>query len=76
MQWNRASWEAAPAHKAAILGRERRRKVVLQDIRVFNEFIFLHEREIVVSVVTARIIDRACGVPAEADQKMHDMSVA
>lgn len=69
--WNRASWEAVSAQRAAFLGRERRRKMVLQTIRLCNEFIFLRGRE-VVSVVSSRDIDyalcsqSACGTPAEA----------
>lgn len=68
--WNRASWEAVSAQRAAFLGRDRRRKMVLQTIRLCNEFIFLRGRE-VVSVVSSRDIDyalcsqSACGTPAE-----------
>lgn len=49
---------------------------MLQTIGVCNEFIFLHERGEIVSVVPPRNTDHAlclesaCGLPAEADQKM------
>ena len=49
--------------------------MVSHTIRICNEFIFLRGRE-VVSVVPPRNVDRAlcsqsaCGLPAEADQRM------